>query len=118
MDWNELKISIHFNSFEQNMDWKNSIYLIAILCHGLKLYDPSNFFLDLKSRNHFVVIPRDRLKWINGLYIFFLIEKNKNRFVFIPSYGLKWILKSIVIIKLIINLILWFTILVHLKTVF
>jgi len=30
-----LKILIHFNSFEQNMDWKNSIYIISILCHGL-----------------------------------------------------------------------------------
>jgi len=36
MDWNELKILIHFNSFEQNVDWKNSIYLISILRHGLK----------------------------------------------------------------------------------
>jgi len=48
-------------------------------------------FLDLKSKNHFILIPRDRLKWTNGLHFFFLIEKNKNRFVFIPSYGLKWI---------------------------
>jgi len=47
--------------------------------------------LDLKSRNHFVLIPRDRLKW--SAYVF-LIEKNKNRFVFIPSHGLKWILKN------------------------
>jgi len=65
---------------------------------GIKMncMTPSNFFfLDLKSRNHFVLIPRDRLKWINGLHIFFfLIEKNKNRFVFVPSYGLKWILKN------------------------
>jgi len=27
--------------------------------------------LDLKSKNHFVLIPRDRLKWINDLHIFF-----------------------------------------------
>jgi len=33
---NELKILIHFNSFEQNMDWKTSIYIISILCHGSK----------------------------------------------------------------------------------
>jgi len=50
--------------------------------------DQNNFFLDLKSKNHFVLIPRDRLKCINGLHIFFLIEKNKN-FVFISSYRLK-----------------------------
>jgi len=36
MDWNELKILIHFNSIEQNMDWKNSIYINSILYHGLK----------------------------------------------------------------------------------
>jgi len=36
MDWNELKILIHFNSFEQNIDWINSIYIISILRHGLK----------------------------------------------------------------------------------
>jgi len=53
--------------------------------------------LDLKNRNYFVLIPRNRLKRINGSHIyifFFFIEKNKNRFVFIPSYGLKWILKN------------------------
>jgi len=49
-------------------------------------------FLDLKSRNHFVLIPRDRLNEL--MAYFFLIEKNKNRFVF-PSYGLKWILKNL-----------------------
>jgi len=30
-----LKILIHFNLFEQNMDWKNSIYIISVLRHGL-----------------------------------------------------------------------------------
>jgi len=94
MDWNELKILIHFNSFEQNMDWKNSIYIISILSWiKMNCMTPSNFFLDLKNRNHFVLISCDKLKWINGLHIF-LIEKNKNRFVFIPSCGLKWILKN------------------------
>jgi len=40
-----------------------------------ELYDPSNFFLDLKSRNHFVLIPRDRLKLINSLHIFYELKR-------------------------------------------
>jgi len=31
--------------------------------------------MDLKSRNHFVLILRNRLKQINGLYIFFNWKK-------------------------------------------
>jgi len=56
MDWNESKILIHFNLFEQNMDWKNSIYIISIL-HIF-------FFLIERNKNRFVFILSYGLKWI------------------------------------------------------
>jgi len=54
-----LKILIHFNSFEQKI-WIEKIVFTLFQSYVIdlnELYDPSNFFLDLKSINHFVLIP-------------------------------------------------------------